>query len=382
MSMRKEPISLKKVRVHNLKGVDLELATNELIVFTGVSGSGKSSMAFDTIYAEGQRRYIESLSVFARRYLGDIAKPDVEFVSGLSPTISIEQKSAGKNPRSTVGTMTEIYDFMRVLFARVGIPHCPVSGEAVAPESKERVMKKLQNLPAGTKVMILAPFAQGKKGEFKDDFRSFLRKGFMRARVDGKIVDLNEEISLDKNLTHDIDIVIDRLVVQPESLSRVAEAVMSALEMGSGVLKVLNLSREEETLYSTHAYSPKSGLYYSSLEPHDFSFNSPTGMCPDCHGMGRTLEFDLDLILDADKSIAEDCCLVASSYQTVRHGNIYDNLAELYDFDVNTPWKKLSKKAQKVFLHGTEKKWTKMHFVHPTRNLSWSDYVMWRGVLR
>nr|NGX55028.1 UvrABC system protein A [Chlamydiota bacterium] len=229
---------------------------------------------------------------------------------------------------------------------------------------------------------ILAPFAEGKKGGFKDDFQGFLRKGFMRARVDGKIVDLNEEISLDKNLTHDIDIVIDRLVIQPESFSRVAEAVMSALEMGSGVLKVLNMTHEEETLYSTHAYSQKSGLYYSSLEPHDFSFNSPTGMCPSCHGMGRTLEFDLNLIIDTDKSIAEDCCQVASSYQTVRHGNIYDNLAELYDFDVNTPWKKLSKKGQKLFLYGTEKKWTKMHFVHPTRDLSWSDYVMWRGVLR
>ncbi len=242
--MKKEPLSLKKVRVHNLKGVDLELATNELIVFTGVSGSGKSSMAFDTIYAEGQRRYIESLSVFARRYLGDISKPDVEGVAGLSPTISIEQKSAGKNPRSTVGTMTEIYDYMRVLFARVGTPHCPVSGERVAPESRERIIKKLQTLEEKTKIQILAPFAQGKKGEFKEDFRGLLRKGFMRARVDGSMVELTDEIELDKNLTHDVDIVIDRLVVGPETSSRIAEAVITGLEIGHGLLKIWNQTHE------------------------------------------------------------------------------------------------------------------------------------------
>lgn len=352
----KQKIVLKKVRVHNLKGVDLTLNTNELIVFTGVSGSGKSSLAFDTLFVEGQRRYIESLCSFARRYLGDLNKPDVEHVSGLSPTISIEQKSGGNNPRSSVGTMTEIYDYMRILYARVGIPHCPISGEPLTSQSKERMIKKIQNLPEKTKLILLAPFARGKKGEFKDHFRLFLRKGYVRARVDGTFVDLNEEISLDKNLAHDIEIVIDRLTVTKENASRIAEGVMAGLEIGNGLLLVYNVEQEEETLYSTDAYSAKSGLHYSSLEPHDFSFNSPAGMCPRCNGLGITQEFDLDQIIDPKKSIAEDCCSIASSYQTVRFGNIYNNLAKLYDFDVTTPWKHLLEKAKKVFLYGTEKK--------------------------
>lgn len=379
--MEKHPIILKNVRVHNLKGVDLVLNTQELIVLTGVSGSGKSSLAFDTLFVEGQRRYIESLSTFARRYIGDMGKPDVELVSGLSPTIAIEQKSAGKNPRSTVGTMTEVYDYLRVLYARIGVPHCPVSGEPVAPQSKERIIKTLQNLPLKTKLLILAPIAKGKKGEFKDDFQFFLRKGFTRARVDGNVIDLSEQIELDKNLAHDVDLVVDRLVVSEENHSRLAEAALSALEVGSGVMQVYDLDRKEETLYSTHAFSPKSGLSYTSLEPHDFSFNSPSGMCPKCHGLGYTQEFDLERIIDPEKSIAEDCCMVASSFQTVRYGNIYTNLAEIYGFDVKTPWKKLSEEAKKVFLYGTEKKWTQMHFVHPSRPVAWTDYVQWRGVL-
>ncbi len=377
----KQEITLKKVRVHNLKSVNLTLNTNELIVFTGVSGSGKSSLAFDTLFVEGQRRYIESLSSFARRYMGDLSKPDVEHVSGLSPTISIEQKSAGKNPRSTVGTMTEIYDYLRVLYARIGTPYCPVSGEPVSPQSKERIIKKIQALCPNTKLVLLAPFARGKKGEFKEDFQLFLRKGYMRARVDGTFVDLSEEISLDKNLSHDIEIVIDRLTVTPENASRIAEGVVAGLELGNGVLTVYDADQKEETLYSTHAYSPQSGLYYSSLEPHDFSFNSPTGMCMTCGGLGITQEFDLDKIIDPEKSIAENTCSIASSYETVRYGNIYNNLAELYDFDVHTPWKDLSEKAKKVFLYGTEKKWTQMHFVHPSRPQTWTDYVRWQGVI-
>jgi len=380
-SMAKHQIILKKVRVHNLKGIDITLNTNELIVFTGVSGSGKSSLAFDTLFIEGQRRYIESLSTFARRYLGDMSKPDVEEVSGLSPTLAIEQKSAGKNPRSTVGTLTEIYDYLRVLYARVGVPHCPVSGEAVASQSRERIIKEVQNLPDRSKIIVLAPFAKGKKGAHKEDFQLFLRKGYTRARIDGSLVDLSETISLDKNLTHDIDIVIDRLVVSSQTHSRIAEAIMAGLEMGRGVISVLDIKDNTEILYSTHAYSPKSGLYYTSLEPHDFSFNSPTGMCPKCNGLGSTQTFDLNLIIDPDKSIANDCCLLASSYKTVRYGNIYNNLAEIYDFDIHTPWKKLPKRAKNSFLYGIEKKWTRMHFIHPIRPISWTDYVNWRGVL-
>ncbi len=233
--MKQQRISLKKVRVHNLKGVDLELEGGELIVFTGVSGSGKSSLAFDTIYVEGQRRYIESLSSFARRYLGDMAKPDVEHVSGLSPTISIEQKSAGRNPRSLIATMTEIYDYLRVLFARIGIPHCPVSGERVLPQSKEQIIQAVQSLPSKSKIALLAPYARGKKGEFKEDLADLLRKGYTRMRIDGAFVDLSEEISLDKRLAHDLDLVIDRLTVEKANFSRIAEAVIAALTMRPGL---------------------------------------------------------------------------------------------------------------------------------------------------
>jgi excinuclease ABC subunit A len=377
--MKKHPIVLKKVAVHNLKEVDLTLNSHELIVFTGVSGSGKSSMAFDTIYAEGQRRYIESLSTFARRFLGDMSKPDVESVAGLSPTISIEQKSSGKNPRSTVGTMTEIYDYLRVLFARIGIPHCPISGEPVCAQGSETIIKTIQQIQEGTKLIILSPFAKKKKGEFKEEFQFLQKKGYMRVRLDGEIVDLSEEISLDKNQSHDVDVVIDRLVCKPEMHSRIAEAVTAALEMGEGSLYVLE--NEKERLFSTHAYSVKSDTYYEALQPGHFSFNSPSGMCPRCQGLGETLDFDLEKIIDPEKSIVEDCCIIAGSYETVRYGNIYRNLGELYDFDIDTPWKDLPKKAQNIFLRGVKKKWIQMHFVHPTKGISWTDYVSWKGVL-
>lgn len=380
--MNPRDIVLKNVRVHNLKSVSLTLDPNDLIVFTGVSGSGKSSLAFDTLFVEGQRRYVESLSTFARRQLGELSKPDLESASGISPTISIEQKTAGRNPRSTVGTMTEIYDYMRVLYARVGIPHCPVSGERVSPQSRERIIKTVQSLPAGKKLLILSPYARAKKAEFKEDFQELLRKGFMRVRIDGKIVTLGEEISLDGSVAHDVDLVIDRLGVNKESQSRIAEAITQALNLGNGICSILDADTDEEQLFSMHAFSPKSGLSYTSLEPHDFSFNSPSGMCPRCNGMGHVTEFDVDKVIDPELSIAQDCCSVGSSYQTVRYGNIYDNLAKLYGFSVHTPWKKLSEKAKKVFLHGTEKKWTRMHFVHPVTGATWTDHVHWRGVLR
>jgi excinuclease ABC subunit A len=380
--VNQKKIVLKKVCVHNLKSVDLTLNTNDLIVFTGVSGSGKSSLAFDTLYVEGQRRYVESLSTFARRQLGEMTKPDIEHASGISPTIAIEQKTAGRNPRSTVGTITEIYDYLRVLYARIGVPHCPVSGEPVLPQSRERIIKVVQSQPQGTKLMILAPYAKDKKGEFREDFQELLRKGYMRARVDGKIVNLDDEITLDGNLSHNIDIVIDRMAVQPANNSRLAESVTSALNLGSGVCSIVNTDTQDEQLFSMHAFSPQSGLYYTSLEPHDFSFNSPSGMCPQCNGLGICNEFDLDKVINPDLSIAEDCCSVGSSYNTVRYGNIYNNLARLYDFSVQTPWKKLSQQAKNVFLYGIEKKWTRMFFEHPETGATWTDHIMWHGVLR
>lgn len=380
--MSEQDIILKKIRVHNLKDVDITLERQELVVFTGVSGSGKSSLAFDTLYAEGQRRYVESLSTHARRQMEELQKPDVESVKGLTPTISIEQKTAGRNPRSTVGTMTEIYDYLRVLYARVGIPHCPISGKPVAPQSRERIIKTVQSLPEKTKIIVLAPYARQKKAEFKDAFQELLRKGFMRARVDSAFVDLDDELTLERGIAHDVDVVIDRIVVSPENDSRIAESIITALAMGGNVCIIYFSDTNEEQLFSMHAYSPESGISYKALEPNDFSFNSPSGMCLRCHGLGIAKDFELKKIIDPELSIAQDCCSMATSYQTVRYRNIYDNLASIYGFSVRTPWKKLSAETKEIFLHGTgDDRWIKMHFKNPNTGSTWTDRIKWKGVL-
>lgn len=376
-----DTLLLKNVRVHNLKGVDLALKSRQLIVFTGVSGSGKSSLAFDTIYSEGQRRYIESLSTFARRHLGDFPKPEADLISGISPTIAIEQKTAGRNPRSTVGTLTGIYDFMRVLFARVATPHCPESGEAVEPQSAEEILFSIQQFPFSTKLILLAPYARKKKAEFREDFAELVRRGFMRVRLDGKIVELTDDLAIDGSLAHDVDLVIDRIVLEKENFSRISEGVKQALDLGKGVMSVVDDKDGQETLFSMHAFAKTSGKSYPPLEPHDFSFNHPSGMCPTCQGLGRIQEFDLEIVIDPEKSISQDCCLVAGTYNTVRWGNIYRNLGELYKFSVDTPWEKLPENAKKIFLYGNDRKWTQMRFKHPTKRSSWIEYVHWRGVL-
>ena len=374
-------IELRHVRVHNLKGVNLELIPNRLICFTGISGSGKSSLAFDTIFVEGQRRYVESLSAHARRFLGDLPRPDVESMSGISPTIAIEQKTAGKNPRSTVGTLTEIYDFLRVLFARVATPYCPVSGEPVRARSIADIIQEIEEKFQNRQVLILAPTIRGKKGTLEDDVDQIIKKGFSRARIDNEIVHLTSLPKLKKKATHDLDIVIDRLEITPANRQRLRESMIVALELANQTASIYDPASNEELLISTRAFSPKSGLSYAPLEPHDFSFNSPQGMCSDCQGMGFKQSYRLDLVLDEQKSIAQDCCQVASSYQTVRFKNIYDNLARIYHFDVHTPFKDLSDEAKKLYLYGTEKKWTKMYFVHPITKAVWTDTIWWRGAL-
>jgi excinuclease ABC subunit A len=379
--MNRKKIILKNVRVHNLKGVHLELEPGQLIAFTGVSGSGKSSLAFDTIYVEGQRRYVESLSTYARRHLGHFHKPDADLIEGLSPSIAIEQKTIGKNPRSTVGTLTGLYDFLRVLFARVSTPYCPVSQEPVSAQSARQILDEILLLPEGSKLILLAPYASAKKGEFKEEFSDLLRKGFTKIRLDGVIVDLARDLSLDGSVSHDIDLVIDRIVLSFENEHRLTESVQAGLEQGKGLLKILMLDTKEERFFSEHAYSKTSGLSYGPLEPSDFSFNHPSGMCPSCQGLGTTQAFDLSKVLDEDLSIAEDCCKVASSFSTIRYGNIYSNLARIYRFDIHTPWKNLSQKAKDVFLYGTQEKWTKMRFTHPEKGNSWTEYVCWKGVL-
>jgi excinuclease ABC subunit A len=374
-----QKIVLKKVCVHNLKNIDLELDPNQFIVFTGVSGSGKSSLAFDTIYAEGQRKYIESLSSQVRRHLENFPKPQAERISGISPTIAIEQKSISHNPRSTVGTMTSIYDFLRVLFARAGMPHCPISGEAVSPQSSAQIIETIERLPQGTKLLILAPYAKGKKGEFKDDLSELLRHGFMRIRLDGTVIEISGNPTIDKQKPHDVDVVIDRITLPAGD--RLKESITTALTLGKGVMTIYNVDSQEETLFSRHAHAFTSGISYPPLEPQDFSFNHPLGMCPTCQGLGIAKSFDLELIIDPNKSIEQDLCCIAPSYTTVRYGNIYNNLAKLYDFSVQTPWKNLSQQAKDIFLYGTDKKWIKMKFIHPRKKTNWVEFVRWKGVI-
>jgi excinuclease ABC subunit A len=373
-------IELKGVKVHNLKDVSLELKQGELIVFTGVSGSGKSSLAFDTIYTEGQRRYIDSLSAHAKRYLGNLPKPDAISLEGIPPTIAIEQKTSSNNPRSTVGTVTAIYDYLRVLYARLGEAYCPISGEKVEPISKAEIARVILSKPKDCKIIFLSPVIRSSKGEHKEVFLDLMKKGFLRVRVDKEFYHLSETIpSLDKSKVHDIEVVIDRLEISQES--RILEAIQMGLDVGKGLLYTSDPKTNEDTLFSEFGYSEKSGLYYKPLEPEDFSFNHPKGMCEACNGLGYIHDYDLNLIIDPEKSISEDCCLIAGSCNTVKWGNIYANLATLYRFKLETPWKKLSEEAKKVFLYGTEEKWTKMSFTHPETKAKWVDYVAWRGVL-
>lgn len=377
----KKQITFQKVCVHNLKNVDLKINFNQLVVFSGVSGSGKSSLAFDTIFVEGQRRYVESLSIFARRQMGDMRKPDYKLAEGITPTISIEQKSAGHNPRSTVGTMTQIYDYLRVLFARVGTAHCPISGETLSPQNKERIIHTIQAFPEKTKLVILSPYAHNKKAEFVEEFIDLRRKGFVRVRIDGEIVSLDQEIALDGSVSHTVDLVIDRIVVNQQNHSRLADAIVQALEQSQGSCIVINSETGEEQLFSTHAHSPKSGFSYKALEPQDFSFNSPSGMCTRCQGLGMIHDFDLDKVIDPSKSIMEDCCSVGPSSSTVYYGNVYRNLKEIYHVEIETPWKDLSEEHRELYLYGDKRKKTRMFFIHPETGARWIDYVAWRGIL-
>jgi excinuclease ABC subunit A len=375
-------IVLKKVSVHNLKQVDLTLPAGAFIVFTGLSGSGKSSLAFDTIYVEGQRRYIESLPSQARRQLDVLPKPDCESIEGLSPTIAIEQKTVGKNPRSTVGTLTGIYDYFRVLYARLGVAHCPITGDVVKGCSKEEVAKNAYAFSQNHRALILSPLVKGKKGEFKDLFADLEKTGFRRARVDGVIYDLSEVIDLDPKQSHDIDLVIDRLEINKENHSRFLESIFAGLEKGEGLVKIYLVDENEEKLFSTGFYSQKSDTSYPELNLQDFSFNHPEGMCPHCQGLGQVFDYDLKQIIDPKKSLKEDCILVAPSYSTVKWGNIYRNIGEIFDFDVDKPWHKLSPKAQDIILYGSSDKWLKIHCQHPETKARWTDYIKWYGVLQ
>ncbi len=351
-----DKIIIKGVNQHNLKNVDLELPKNELIVFTGVSGSGKSSLAFDTIFAEGQRRYVESLSTYARQFLGQMDKPDVESIEGLSPAISIDQKSTSNNPRSTVGTVTEIYDYLRLLFARIGVPHCPECGAEIKPQSIDEIVDKILKLPEGTKIQIIAPVIRGKKGEYSSLLNELKQDGFIRIKVDGETYNLDEDdiedIKLAKTKKHDIDVVVDRIVVKESAKSRIADSSQIALQKASGLMSV-DVIGGKELIFSEKLACPTCGLSFEELAPRSFSFNSPYGACPTCSGLGYDFVIDPDLVIpDRKKSIKEGAIYPWSKTSTSYYDDVLASVSAHYNIDLNKPFEELSKEQQDLILYG------------------------------
>ena len=352
-----DKIIIKGAREHNLKNIDLEIPRNKLIVMTGLSGSGKSSLAFDTIYADGQRRYMESLSSYARMFLGQMEKPDVDSIEGLSPAISIDQKTTSKNPRSTVGAVTEIYDYLRLLYARIGIPHCPVCGREIKQQTVDQIVDKLFELEEGTKIQLLAPIARGRKGTYVKELDNARRSGYVRVRIDGNMYDLSEEIILDKNKKHNIEIVVDRLVIKDGIKSRLTDSIETVMSLSGGMLAV-DVIGGEEMLFSQSYACPEHNISIEELNPRMFSFNNPFGACPKCTGLGTFSRIDPDLIVpNKDLSIRQGA-IKASGWNTLTEGSIammyYNGIAKKYNISLDTPFKDLPKEAADAFLYGTK----------------------------
>lgn len=352
-----DKIIIKGAREHNLKNVDLEIPRNKLIVMTGLSGSGKSSLAFDTIYADGQRRYMESLSSYARMFLGQMEKPDVDSIEGLSPAISIDQKTTSKNPRSTVGTVTEIYDYLRLLYARIGIPHCPVCGREIKQQTVDQIVDKIFELEKGTKIQLLAPIVRGRKGTYVKELDNARRSGYVRVRIDGSIYDLSEEITLDKNKKHNIDIVVDRLVIKDGIKSRLTDSIETVISLSGGMLSV-DVVGGEELLFSQSYACPEHNISIEELNPRMFSFNNPFGACAKCTGLGTFSRIDPDLIVpNKDLSIRQGA-IKASGWNTLTEGSIammyYNAIAKKYNISLDTPFKDLPKEVTDAFLYGTK----------------------------
>src|SRR4051812_6913654 len=357
MSSRHNSIVVTGAREHNLKDVTVELPRDSLVVITGLSGSGKSSLAFDTIYAEGQRRYVESLSAYARQFLGQMDKPDVDSIEGLSPAISIDQKTTSRNPRSTVGTVTEIYDYLRLLWARVGKPHCFNCGRPIAAQSAEQIIDQIMGLDEGTRFMVMAPIVRGRKGEYGKQLQELRSEGFTRVKVDGELRQLEEEIVLDKKFKHDISVVVDRLVMRPDLRKRLADSVETAVALADGIVEVETVPRDGEP--ELHTYSERfaclhCGISMPELEPRSFSFNAPHGACPRCTGLGSMMEIDPELVVpDPSLSINEGAILPWSSGATSYYEQIAQAIAERYEVDVDMPWEELPEACQNLFLYGT-----------------------------
>ena len=352
-----DKIVVKGARANNLKNIDVTIPRDKLVVLTGLSGSGKSSLAFDTIYAEGQRRYVESLSSYARMFLGQMDKPDVDYIDGLSPAISIDQKTTSKNPRSTVGTVTEIYDYLRLLWARVGTPHCPKCGKEIRQQTIDQIIDQVLALPEGTRIQVMAPVIRGKKGEYAKVFENARKSGYVRVRVDGSLYELDEEIKLEKNKKHSIEIIVDRLIIRPDIRQRLTDSVETASALAGGIV-VVNLLREEQDLMFSQNYACEDcGISIEELTPRMFSFNNPFGACPTCTGLGFQQKVDPDLVIpDKNLSILEGA-IQASGWNNIRGDGIsrmyFDALAKKYHFSLSTPWKELSEEVRDIILYGT-----------------------------
>jgi excinuclease ABC subunit A len=377
--MAQEYLVVRGAREHNLKDISVSIPRNRLTVITGLSGSGKSSLAFDTIYAEGQRRYVESLSAYARQFLGLMEKPDVDAIEGLSPAISIEQKTTGQNPRSTVGTVTEIYDYLRLLWARVGVPHCPNDGTPVTRQSAAQITDTVLGWPEGTRIEVLAPMVRGRKGEFRDLLEDVRKRGFVRVRVDGTTYDLTEVPALNRRQNHDIAVVVDRLVVRPADRSRLNDSIETALKTADGVVEVVR--PDSSVVFSERFACPVCGLSLPELEPRQFSFNSPFGACPDCHGVGTRREVNAELILgDPSISILEGVVLPWGEPTGYLRKVVLPTLAKAFKFDLNAPWGEIPESARRALLHGAE---GRFRFQTDGGRGGRADYeTEWEGILR
>ena len=352
--MAQEELVVYGAREHNLKDVTVRLPRQKLICVTGLSGSGKSSLAFDTIYAEGQRRYVESLSAYARQFLQMMEKPDVDSIDGLSPAISIDQKTTSRNPRSTVGTVTEIYDYLRLLYARIGKPHCPVCGRPIAGQSQEAIVDQILQLPKGTKFTVNAPVVRDRKGEFKDLLEELRAEGFTRVKVDGEVKLLEEPIELDKKFKHTIEVVVDRLVLKPDLRTRLAQSVETAAQLADGLVEIDVLDGESMT-FSENFACPEHGVGLPELEPRIFSFNSPHGACPRCTGLGAQQEIDPDLLVpDPTLSISEGALVPWSLGNSSFYESVIQAIADRYEIDLEVPWQELNEEQQNLFLFGTD----------------------------
>jgi excinuclease ABC subunit A len=374
-------ITIKGAREHNLKNIDVVIPRSKLVVITGLSGSGKSSLAFDTIYAEGQRRYVESLSAYARQFLGLMEKPDVDFIDGLSPAISIEQRSSARNPRSTVGTVTEIYDYLRLLYARIGIPHCYKCGKPIAQQTVQQIADSVMELPQNNRIQVLGPLVRGRKGEYREVFEEIRREGFVRVRVDGKVRDIEEEIKLDKKKKHSIEVVVDRLVIKNGIQKRLTDSLETALKLGSGVVIVDRMGKED-LVFSERFACQDCGISYEELTPRMFSFNSPFGACPSCSGLGYNMEIDPDLVVpDRSLSIAQG----AIAPWGIPRGSYYFGMlravSKHFDFSLRKPFESLAEKHKKIILYGSGREEIKFSWEHSNGRGIWEHYNRFEGVI-